>query len=210
MLRSALLASMTDNEKSVKNLVNDANLRLAGLLLPHQSIGEEGVQREAATPEEPQFEEAFHEEARYGEPVFEESAYFGSGTDGPVDEPIFVRTHVGLRGVNIREPSQVPVRRNVGEGDARAKNKGPAPEQFEVASSDDEGINYSTLLDNLSIPEDLFSGIYPFNLASSVDSIARACSYSFDWDSLDAGSLSVCSHLYSLYFCIIHICLLGF
>ena len=93
-------------------------------------------------------------------------------------------------------------------GDARAKNKGLAPEQFEVASSDDEGINYSTLLDNLSIPEDLFSGIYPFNLASSVDSIARDCSYSFDWDSLDAGSLSVCSHHCSLYFCIIYICLL--
>ena len=117
---------MTDSEKSVKNLVNDKNLRLAGLLLPHQSIGEEVVQREAAIPEEPQFEEAFAEEARYGEPVFEEPAYFGSVPDGPIDEPIFVRTPVGLRGVNIREPSEVPVRRNVGEGDARAKNKGPA------------------------------------------------------------------------------------
>ena len=62
MLRSALLASMTDSEKRVKNLVNDANLRLAGLLLPHQSIGEEGAQREAATPEEPRFEEPIFEE----------------------------------------------------------------------------------------------------------------------------------------------------
>lgn len=42
MVRSALLASMTDGEKSVRRLVNDANLRLAWLLLPHQSIGEEG------------------------------------------------------------------------------------------------------------------------------------------------------------------------
>ena len=38
--RVALLASMTDSEKSVRNLVSDANLRLAGILLPHQSIGE--------------------------------------------------------------------------------------------------------------------------------------------------------------------------
>ena len=75
---------------------------------------------------------------------------------------------------------------------------------------DDEGIDYSTLLDNLSIPEDLFSGIYPFNLASSVDSIARDCSYNFDWDSLDAGSLSVCSHHCCLCFCLTHIHLLGF
>ena len=55
VLRSALLESMTDSEKSVKYLVNDTNLRLAGLLQPHQRIGEEGGQREAATPEEPQF-----------------------------------------------------------------------------------------------------------------------------------------------------------
>ena len=89
VLRAALLASMTDSEKSVKNLVNDTNLRLAGLLLPHQSIGEEVVQREAATPEEPQFEEAFAEEAHYGEPVFKEPGYFG------VDEPIFIRTPAG-------------------------------------------------------------------------------------------------------------------
>ena len=33
-LRSALLASMTDVEKSVKNLVTEANLRLVGLWAP--------------------------------------------------------------------------------------------------------------------------------------------------------------------------------
>ena len=176
MLRSALLASMTDSEKSVKNLVNDENLRLLGLLLPHQSIGEEGAQREAVTPEEPRFDM----------PIFEEPEYFDQMIDGPVDAPIIAR--VPVRGVNIHEPSDIPARRNVNSGDARAKNKGLAPGQFEVSSSDDEGINYSTCLDNLSIPEDLFSGIYPFNLASSVESIARGCSYSFDWDSLDAGS----------------------
>ena len=55
VLRSALLASMTDSEKSVKNLVNDANLRLTCLLLLHQSIGEEGANKEAATPEEAHF-----------------------------------------------------------------------------------------------------------------------------------------------------------
>ena len=108
--------------------------------------------------------------------------------DGPCDAPIFVGRFVG--GVHIREPTEVPAHRNVDESEARAKNKGPAPEQLEVTSSDDEGLNYNTCLDNLSIPEDLFSGIYPFNLASSVVSIARDCSYSFDWDSLDAGSLS--------------------
>ena len=53
VLRAALLASLTDGEKSVKNLVNDTNLRLAGLLLPHQSIGEEVTSREAYTPEDP-------------------------------------------------------------------------------------------------------------------------------------------------------------
>ena len=106
--------------------------------------------------------------------------------DDPCDVPIIAR--VPVRGVNIREPSDVHVQRTIDEGDARARNKGPAPEQFEVASSDDEGINYNTCLDNLSIPEDLFSGIYPFNIASSVESIARGCSYSFDWDSLDVGS----------------------
>ena len=72
VLRGALLASLTDGEKSVKNLVNDTNLRLAGLLLPHQSIGEEVTQREAYTPEDPQFEEVFAGEAHYGEPIFEE------------------------------------------------------------------------------------------------------------------------------------------
>ena len=170
---------MTDNEKSVNNLVNDTNLRLAGLVLPHKSIGEEGAQREAATPEEPQFDEAaIPEQARYGEPVFEEPPYFDQMVDGPYDVPIIAR--VPVMGLNIREPSDIPARRNADEAGAHAKNKGPAPEQCEVTSSDDEGINYSTCLDNLSVPEDLFSGIYPFNLASSVDSIARACSYSFD------------------------------
>ena len=163
MLRSILLASMTDSEKSVNNLVNDTNSRLAGLLQPHQRIGEEGVQREAATPEDPRFEE----------PVFEEPEYFDQMIDGPLDAPIFARIP---QGVNIREPSDIPIRRTVDESDAHAKNKGPTPEPFEVSSSNDEGINYSTCLDNLSIPEDLFSGIYPFNLASSVESIARGCS----------------------------------
>ena len=92
--------------------------------------------------------------------------------------------------MNIREPPAVLARRNVDAGEARAKNKGPAPAPCEVSSSDDEGIDYSTCLDNLSIPEDLFSGIYPFNLASSVEDIFRDCSYSFDWGSLDSGSLS--------------------
>ena len=73
------------SEKSVKNLVNDTNLRLAGLLQPHQRIGEEGASREAATPEEAQDEAAFPEEARYGEPVFEEPAYFGSVPNCPLD-----------------------------------------------------------------------------------------------------------------------------
>ena len=193
VLRSALLASLTDSEKSVKNLVTDANLRLAGLLLPHQKIGEEEAPREAATPEDV-FEEAdVHEQARYGEPIFERPEYFDQMVDGPLDVPIFAR--LPTQGVNIREPSDVPARRTGDEAGARAKNKGPAPEQCEVSSSDDEGINYSTCLDNLSIPEDLFSGIYPFNLASSVESIVKGCSYSFDWDSLDAGSLSVCLHV---------------
>ena len=176
-----MLASLTDSEKSVKNLVTDANLRLAGLLLPHQSIGEEEAQRETFTPEE----------SHFGEPVFEEPEYFDQMIDGPLDPPIFAY-FPPVGGVNIREPSAVPARRNVDAGEARAKNKGPAPEQCEVSSSDDEGINYSTCLDNLSIPEDLFSGIYSFNLASSVESLAKGCSYSFDWDSLDAGSLSTC------------------
>ena len=113
-------------------------------------------------------------------------------------------------GVNIREPSDALVRRNADTCDARAKNKGPAPTQFEVTSSDDEGINYSTCLDNLSIPEDLFSRIYPCNLASSVESIAKGCSYSFDWDNLDVGSLSVCLHVYPLLMYLIHICFLGY
>ena len=185
VLRSALLASLTDSEKSVKNLVNDTNLRLAGLLLPHQRSGEEEVPRAAATPEDV-FEEAnIPEHARYGEPIFEEPAYFDQMVDGLCDVPFIAR--VPVRGVNIRESSDIPARHTTDEAGARAKNKGPAPEKCEVSSSDDEGINYSTCLDNLSIPEDLFSGIYPFNLASSVESLAKGCSYSFDWDSLDAG-----------------------
>ena len=139
MLRSALLASMTNNEKSVKNLVNDANLRLAGLLQPHQKIGEEGILREAATPEDVQEEDAIPEQARYAEPIFEEPEYFDQMVDGPVDAPIFVGRIV--RGVNIREPTEIPVRRTVDEGEARAKNKGLAPGQLEVTSSDDDGIN---------------------------------------------------------------------
>ena len=87
VLRSALLASLTDGEKSVKNLVNDTNLRLAGLLLPHQSIGEDEAPREAATPEE-FFEEAdVPEQARYGEPIFERPEYFDQMVDGPGDPP---------------------------------------------------------------------------------------------------------------------------
>ena len=113
--------------------------------------------------------------------------------DGPCDVPIIAR--VLVRGVNILGPSDIPARRTADEARARAKNKGPAPEQCEVSSSDDEGIDYSTCLDNLSIPEDLFSGIYPFNLASSVEIIANGCSYNFDWDNLDAGSLSICLHV---------------
>ena len=89
-----MLASLTDSEKSVKNLVTDANLRLAGLLLPHQRIGEEEVQRETSTPEEPHFEE----------PIFEEPEYYDQMIDGPCDVPIIAR--VPVQGVNIREPSE--------------------------------------------------------------------------------------------------------
>lgn len=204
VLRAALLASMTDSEKSVKNLVNDTNLRLAGLLQPYQSIGEDGVQREAATPEEVQREASTPEEARYGEPIFEEPEYVDQMVDGPLDAPIFVGNFV--RGVNIHELSEIPARDRVAEADARAKRKEKTIEQYEVETSDDEGINYSTCLDNLSIPEDLFSRIYPFNLASSVESIARACSYNFDWDSLDVGSLSYCLPLFLISECLIYIC----
>ena len=38
--RATLLASMSDAEKSVKNLVTEANLRLVGLLAPHQGTME--------------------------------------------------------------------------------------------------------------------------------------------------------------------------
>ena len=50
--RVTLLASMTDSEKSVKNLVNNANLRLTCLLLPHQSIKEsEGINPNEVFPD---------------------------------------------------------------------------------------------------------------------------------------------------------------
>ena len=39
-IRSAILASMTDVEKSVKHLVTEAILRLVGLLAPHQDVRE--------------------------------------------------------------------------------------------------------------------------------------------------------------------------
>ncbi|XP_062104020.1 uncharacterized protein LOC133815167 [Humulus lupulus] len=39
-ITAALLASMTDVEQSVKKLVTDANLRLVGLLAPHQDVRE--------------------------------------------------------------------------------------------------------------------------------------------------------------------------
>ena len=81
---------MTDIKKSVKYLVNDTNLRLAGLLQPRQKIGEKGVPREAATPEEVQPEAAVTGEARYGEPNFEEPEYFDQMVDGPLDALIFV------------------------------------------------------------------------------------------------------------------------
>ena len=55
--RSALLASLTDSEKSVKNLVNDTNQRLTELLLPHQSIGEEWVNFDKIFPDPPVFVE---------------------------------------------------------------------------------------------------------------------------------------------------------
>ena len=42
-VRSALLASMTDIEKSVKQLVTEANLRLVSLLAPHQDVRESTV-----------------------------------------------------------------------------------------------------------------------------------------------------------------------
>ena len=50
VLRSAMLASMTDVEKSVKSLVTEANLRLVGLLAPHQDVRESAVG--SATAEE--------------------------------------------------------------------------------------------------------------------------------------------------------------
>ena len=55
VLRSSLLAIMTDGEKRVRRLVNDANLWLAGFLFPQQSIGEEGANVDVATPDEVHF-----------------------------------------------------------------------------------------------------------------------------------------------------------
>ena len=105
--------------------------------------------------------------------------------EGPMDPPVFV-AHL-----HIRDPEDgPPAHKKVVEEDIRNKKKEKATEQFEVDSSDDDGINYSTLLDNLPIPEDLFSGINFFNLASSVENIARDSSYNFDWDSLDDVSVS--------------------
>ena len=78
------------------------------------------------------------------------------------------------------------------EEDIRTKKKEKATKQFVVDSLDDECINYSTLLDNLPIPEDLFIGINFFNLASSVHTLgdsASSSSYSFNWDNLDSGSV---------------------
>lgn len=51
--RTALLASMTNDEKSVENLVTDANLQLACFLLPHQSIGESDPWVEVTSGEAP-------------------------------------------------------------------------------------------------------------------------------------------------------------
>ena len=39
-IHEALLASMTDVEKNIKQLVTEANLRLVGLLAPHQDVRE--------------------------------------------------------------------------------------------------------------------------------------------------------------------------
>lgn len=49
--RSALLARMTDGEKSVRNFVNNTNLWLARLLFPHQSLREEGVNQDELFPD---------------------------------------------------------------------------------------------------------------------------------------------------------------
>ena len=108
VLRSALLTSMTNSEKSVKNLVNDANLLLAGLLLPHQSISEEGANLEVATPKEVNFKEANLKEQLF---------------DGPLDPPLFVGS------LHIQEPRDDRLACNeAAEGDACTKNKEKSPE----------------------------------------------------------------------------------
>ena len=51
---AALFTSMTNNDKSVKSLDNDANLRLAGLLFHHQNIGEtKGLDPDEIFPDPP-------------------------------------------------------------------------------------------------------------------------------------------------------------
>ena len=182
MERASLLASMTDNEKSMKNLVNDANLRLVGLLLPHHRIGEsEGVKLDEIFPD------------RWVEVTSAEAPRQTGG-------------------VNIREPSDNPPALRA-EADARAKEKETAPEQLEVESSDDEGICYSTLLDHLPIPEDLFSRINFFNLANSIRTLedsVNSSSFSFKYDVLDAGSVShLCLPFYACE-CSLFISLLGY
>ena len=52
-VRSSLLGSMTDVEKSVKHLVTEANLRLVGLLAPHQDM-RESTAGSATAEEEPE------------------------------------------------------------------------------------------------------------------------------------------------------------
>lgn len=87
-------------------------------------------------------------------------------------------------GIRLKEPgNDPPARWAAADADARGKGKQPTTEQMEVDSSDDEGTCYSTLLDHLSIFEDLFFGINSFKLASSVftvEDLARDSSYSFD------------------------------
>ena len=129
---------MIDSEKSMRNFVNDTNLRLTGLSLPHQSIGEEGVN----------LDDLFLD--RLVEVVVEDVLRYTGGI------------HLGVPAYNP------PAQRADADADARGKGKEKFSDQFEVETSDDEGIWYSTLLDHLPIPEELFSGINFLNQASSV------------------------------------------
>lgn len=62
--RAALLASMTNCEKSVRNLVTDANLQVVGLLDPHQNVKDtEGSTTEETFPD-PSVEVVFEEALR--------------------------------------------------------------------------------------------------------------------------------------------------